>query len=185
MAQEEALSLQEDVGGLDPFDAPIPGSSLTQPKETPLPYETSPEMNTPEEVTRSVWERIRDDESVLDGVLDSMRDGIPLEDITQVLLFEGFRQGMYNPDVMLLSIEPVMYTLAFLANYSEIPVVIYPEEDFDNEEASEEVYSQLVDQMEQQGIDEEITVGNTTLKRPSAVPDTLLTAEKLPAKRGK
>jgi hypothetical protein len=182
MAQEELL--QQDTGGLDPFDAPIPGSSLTQSKEAPLPYETAPEMNTPEEVTRSIWERVRENEQTLDGVLDSMRDGVPIEDIAQVLLFEGFRQGMYNPDTMLLSIEPVIYTLAFLANYAEIPAVLYPEEDFDGEEASEEIYSQLINEMEDQGMGEEVTLGKTTLKRPSAVPETLLTTEELPERKG-
>ena len=141
-------------------------------------------MNTPEEVTRSVWEHVRDDEATLDSVLDRMRDGVPLEDIAQVLLFEGFRQGKYNPDVMLLSIEPVLYTLAFLANYAEIPAVIYPEEDFNDTEATDEAYAQLVDQMEQEGLGEEVTLGKTTLKRPSAVPETLLTAEELPARKG-
>jgi hypothetical protein len=181
MAQEE-LSLQDTVGGLDPFASPIPGSSLTQAKESPMPYETSPELNSAEGVTRSIWERIRDDEQVLDGVLDSMRDGIPLEDIAQVLLFEGFRQGMYNPDVMLNSIEPTIYTLAFLANYAEIPATIYPEEDFGGEEEAEESYAQIVDSMDKQSFDEEVTVGDTTLQRPSAVPDTLLSTDELPAR---
>lgn len=180
MSQAEAL--QEITGGLDPVDAPTPGESLTSPKESPLPFETSPELNTPEEVVQGIWSRVRENETALDGILDSMRDGTPLEDIAQVLLFEGFRQGQFNPDVMLLSIEPTIYLLAFLANYAEIPAEIYPEEDIEDEEEVDEVLSKMAQNLEQEELPESVTLGGTTLQRPSAVPASLLSTEELPVK---
>jgi hypothetical protein len=169
--------------GTDPFSAPIPGSSLTNSKDKPAPYETTPELNDAQAVTQSLWDRIREDEDVLDGVLDNMRDGLPLEDIAQVLLFEGFSQGKFNPDVMLNAIEPTIYLLAFLANYAEIPAVIFPEEDFDKDEEGDEALSRVMEAMESEDLEDlpgEVTVGGTTLQRPSAVPDSLLSTDQLP-----
>lgn len=182
MAQEQLRqAAMQSTGGGDPFSAPIPGSSLTGPKETPQPYETTPELNDAQEVTQSIWDRIREDEDVLDGILDNMRDGLPLEDIAQVLLFEGFSQGQFNPDVMLNAIEPTIYLLAFLANYAEIPAVIFPEEDFDNDEEGDEALARVMEAMEgEEELPDEVTVGDTTLQRPSSVPSTLLTTDQLP-----
>ncbi len=185
---EEQVTRQEAVGqvtgGMDPFSAPIPGASLTQAKESPQPYETAPEIDSPEGVTRAVWQRLRDNEEALDGILDSMRDGIPLEEIAQVMLFEGFRSGQFNPDVMLLSLEPVIYLLAFLANWAEIPAELYPEEDFTNEEEEDDLLDKITKAMDTEELPDEVTVGGNTLTRPSAVPESLLTAEELPAKEG-
>jgi hypothetical protein len=180
MAQEQIqASASQTTGGSAMFDAPIPGASLTNPKESPQPYETAPELNSPEEVVQNLWDRIRDNEETLDGILDNMRDGIPLEDIAQVLLFEGFSQGKMNPDIVLNSIESTIYLLAFLANWAEIPVEIYPEEDFDSPDG-DEAMSQVLEAMETEEITDEVTVGKTTLQRPSAVPETLLSTDKLP-----
>lgn len=181
MAQEQMQAAADQVtGGADMFDAPIPGASLTNPKESPQPYETAPELNSPEEVVQNIWDRIRDNEDILDGILDNMRDGIPLEDIAQVLLFEGFSQGKMNPDIVLNSIESTIYLLAFLANYAEIPAVIYPEEDFDNDAEGDEALSRVMGALESEELPEEVTIDGTTLKRPSAVPETLLSTKQLP-----
>jgi len=185
MAQEQMEQVAgQATGGSDMFDAPIPGASLTNSKETPQPYETAPEMNTAEEVIKDVWERLRENEEALDGVLDSMRDGMPLEDLAQMLLFEGFSQGKFNPDVVLNTIEPTIYLLAFLANWAEIPAEIYPEEDFEAEGAEDDAVSNVLAAMESEEIGGEVTVGKTTLKRPSAIPDSLLSSDQLPKKGG-
>lgn len=183
MAQQQMEDVAAQVsGGGAMFDAPIPGASLTSSKEAPAPYETAPDLNTAEEVVEDLWGRIRDDEGILDGILDNMRDGLPLEDIAQVLLFEGFSQGKFNPDVVLNAIEPTIYLLAFLANWAEIPAEIYPEENFEAEGGDDEALSQVMSAMENEEITDEVTVGGKTLERPSAIPDTLLTAEQLPKK---
>jgi hypothetical protein len=184
----EEITRQEAVdqvtGGLGTFSAPIPGASLTQAKESPQPYETAPEIDTPEGVTQAVWQRLRDNEEALDGILDSMRDEIPLEDIAQIILFEGFRSGQFNPDVMLLSIEPIIYMLAFLANWAEIPVEIYPEEDFDSEDEEDDLMDKLTMAMDSEELPDEVTVGGKTLQRPDAVPASLLSTRELPTKEG-
>ena len=82
---------------------------------------------------------------------------------------------------MLLSIEPVIYFLAFLANYAEIPAVIYPEEDFDDEDGeADEVLSRITQAMEEGGVPSEVSVGGKTLQRPDAVPESLLSTDALP-----
>ena len=53
-------------------------------------------------------------------------------EITQVLLFDGFRQGKWNPDLFLMLIEPTAYMIMALAERADIEYKI------DNEEEEEE-----------------------------------------------
>ena len=174
--------ISDEVGGLDPFAAPIPGSSLTSSKESPAPYETAPEFNTPQEFIEDLWGALQEDDDLLDGLLDGMRDGIPLEDIAQLTLFGSFQAGKITPDVMMLAAEPMIYLLAFLANYAEIPAVVYPEDDMDDDldDESNEVMARITEEMAKGNIPDTVSIGGTTLQRPSDIPESLLSAEALP-----
>ena len=53
-----------------------------------------------------------------------------------MILYEGFREGKWNPDLMMLLAEPVMYLLLYIAERADIEdVVIYTDEE--NEEFEE------------------------------------------------
>ena len=67
----------------------------------------------------------------------SVADGVPLMTITQVILFTEFQKGSWNPDLMLMLIEPTAYMLMALAERAEIPMVIYEGELEDEDEEEE------------------------------------------------
>lgn len=117
---------------LDPFDAPQPGESLTSSPDKRYPFEQPPKMVDEQEAVEELFLRLTDEE-VLDDILDVMIQGMPVEDITQVILFEGFRTGFYTPDLYLLLIEPCIYMLLALAEHAGIQPILYPEDDMDSD----------------------------------------------------
>ena len=57
---------------------------------------------------------------------------MPIDEIAQVVLYRGYTQGHYNPDLMLMMIEPTIYLLIAIADYAEIKdYVLYEGEDDD------------------------------------------------------
>jgi hypothetical protein len=92
------------------FDAPIPGQSLT---DTPgnAPWEHPPQITDPEEVLQSLYDKITNGEFTeqLIAMLDA---GVPVEAVTRVIIFGGFMQGKYTPDVGFLIAEPIMKLIA-------------------------------------------------------------------------
>merc|ERR1711937_591458 len=47
-------------------------------------------------------------------------DGVALDEIAQIVLYKGYTEGLYNPDLMLLMIEPTIYLLIAIADYAGI-----------------------------------------------------------------
>lgn len=135
MAQIEEM--MAEMGGLDPLSGPTPGESLTADPETKAPFETAPEHVGVDQAMEDLFMRVTEEEA-LDQLLNLMRSETPLENIAQVLLFAGFREGKFNPDLMLMMIEPTIYILVWLAEYAGIDPVLYPEDDmgtaFDEED---------------------------------------------------
>lgn len=110
------------------FDAPIPGSSLTSSPESPQAFEKPPEYTDLKDFIDDMFMNLTDEEN-MDGILDSMRKGIPVEDIAQLLLFNAFATGKITPDLQLLAIEPTIYLLLGVAEIGGVhDVVLYPEE---------------------------------------------------------
>ena len=65
------------------------------------------------------------DEEVLPSLLDTIHDGTGLTDIASVLLYNGFTQGKWNPDMMLLLIEPLMYLVMSLCEKAGVKYTLY------------------------------------------------------------
>jgi hypothetical protein len=66
----------------------------------------------------------------LRNLIDIIDDGIPLDEIAQVVLYKGYTEGVFNPDLMLLLIEPTLYLLIAIADYADInDYVLYEGED--------------------------------------------------------
>ena len=53
-------------------------------------------------------------------ILMAINDGVPIIDIAQQILYVGFREGKWNPDLMLMLAEPVAYVLIFMAENADI-----------------------------------------------------------------
>jgi hypothetical protein len=66
-------------------------------------------------------------------VMEAVDDGIPVLQITQMILFQEFQDGAYNPDLMLMMVEPVAYMIIALAERLDLDIVV-DEDDEDDEE---------------------------------------------------
>ena len=84
----------------NPFDAPVPGQSLT---DTPrnYPWEHAPQYATVEDASMQVWEGLQKEET-MEKVILLLDAGLTVEEITKVIVFAGFVEGKFTPDVGLL-----------------------------------------------------------------------------------
>jgi hypothetical protein len=92
------------------FDAPIPGQSLT---DTPgnAPWEHPPQYTDPEQILEGLYDKITNGEFTeqLIAMLDA---GVPVEAVVRVMVFSGFMQGKFTPDVGFMIVEPLMKLVA-------------------------------------------------------------------------
>ena len=91
---------------VDPFDAPVPGQSLTD-EPGNYPWEHAPQHSDPEEVLDLLFDKLGEPE-VVEQVIAMLDSGVPVEAIVRVMTFSGFMNGKFNPDVGFLIIQPLM-----------------------------------------------------------------------------
>ena len=118
------------------LNRPIPGQGLTTDPENPNPWEKPPEFVNLDEGLRYLLEVIIQKEAYA-SLMDMMAKGTPLMEISQVLLFQGFTEGKWNPDLMMILAEPLCYMLLALAERADIDPVIYDGEDEDSDEEAQ------------------------------------------------
>jgi len=146
---------------------PIPGQSLTNDPENPAPFEKAPTFTSVHAASGYLWESFIEPRKYM-NLMASVADGVPLLTITQVILFAEFEKGSWNPDLMLMLIEPTAYMLMALAERAEIPMVIY-EGELDDEDEEEELLGM---QVAEDRIREIMERGKT-----GDIPESVVTAE--------
>jgi hypothetical protein len=109
---------------------PIPGQSLTSDPSNPAPYEKPPKFTSVHEASRSIFEYFIEPETY-SNTMELLADDVPLMDIVQTFVFTGFKEGQWNPDLMLMLVEPIAYIILALAERAGIDPVIYAGEDED------------------------------------------------------
>ena len=109
---------------------PIPGQSLTADPDNPAPYEKPPRFTSVHEASEFLFEKLIEEETYMQ-VMELLIDDMPIMDITQTLLFQGFTEGQWSPDLMLMLVEPVAYMLLALAERAQIEPIIYRAEEED------------------------------------------------------
>jgi len=143
------------------MDRPIPGESLTNDPENPLPFEKAPEY-TDLTTALEYYFATFTEEGTYDNILELIASGTPLMNITQIVLYQGFQEGLFNPDLMMMLAEPITYMLAAFAEQEGIEFTI--QED-DEEDIEEEEEAQSLPMMKQ-ALKQVKTVDN-----PEVVPD--------------
>tara|TARA_X000001036_G_scaffold385125_1_gene379479 strand:+ start:269 stop:835 length:567 start_codon:yes stop_codon:yes gene_type:complete len=130
MAEKIKVNQFEEVG-VNPFNAPIPGESLTASPETPKSWERPPETTDQDDAMMAVYMALTQ-QTTLRQLVKIIDDGVPLDEIAQVVLYKGYTEGKYNPDMMLNLAEPTIYLLIAIADYADIKdYVLYSEEEDD------------------------------------------------------
>jgi len=131
---EKIQKNQFDEVGVNPFNAPIPGEALTSSPDTPRAWERPPEYTEQDEAMKAVYLTLTE-EDTLKKLINIIDDGIPLDEIAQVVLYKGYTEGKFTPDMMLMLAEPTMYLLIAIADYADIKdYVLYNEEDEDEQD---------------------------------------------------
>jgi len=125
---EKLKENQFDEVGVNPFNAPIPGESLTTAPDMPKAWERPPQYTSQDKAMEAIYMEITQEDS-LRKLINIINDGIPLDEIAQVILYKGYTEGKFSPDLMLVLIEPTIYLLIAIADYADIKdYTLYNEE---------------------------------------------------------
>jgi hypothetical protein len=149
------------------FDGPIPGQSLTNNPEAPQPFEQPPEFTALHPACEEIWGQLIEPEIYMQS-MRLLNEGIPVMDLVKGLLFMGFQNGKWNPDLMVMLMEPTAYMFIALAERQDIPFVVYHNED-DDDIAQEEILGTA--------FDEEKIKDIKNAARNSNVPEGILTKQ--------
>ena len=117
---ESVMSYEEP--GVNKFDAPIPGQSLTD-EPGNYPWEHPPKTPSIEEATDYVYESIMKPEN-MERMFTLLRMGIPIEALVKIITFSGFLEGRWTVDTAKL-LEPIVAMMvAGEAAIAEIPAKV-------------------------------------------------------------
>jgi hypothetical protein len=112
---------------------PIPGQSLTNSPDEPRPFETAPEYTNFKEALDYIVSELLQEE-VMIPIVSAIGQDIPVADVTTQMLYVGFREGKWNPDLLMMLIEPVMYVLMSLCEKAGVDYKLYGDEEQDDTE---------------------------------------------------
>tara|TARA_E500000318_G_scaffold108893_1_gene120692 strand:- start:1085 stop:1822 length:738 start_codon:yes stop_codon:yes gene_type:complete len=110
---DESSPKPEDVDDfirLNSKAKPIAGQSLTNSPDAAKPWERPPLFANPREALEDVTQRIFSENGVK-NIAKALHKGASVGNITEILLYQDFYEGKYNPDVMLMLYEPVFYSI--------------------------------------------------------------------------
>ena len=105
----------------------VPGEGMANDPDNPYPFEAAPEFTVQREALEYLFVIITDEERYVD-LLTAIEEGVPIMELSQVILFKGFTEGKWNPDLMMLLAEPLAYMLMALAERQGINYTIHNEE---------------------------------------------------------
>ena len=96
---------EEKQGVGNPFDAPIPGQSLTD-EPGNYPWEHPPKTASIEEATDMVYDSLMNEKN-MSRMFTLLRMGIPIEALVKVITFSGFLEGKWTVDMAIILSEIV------------------------------------------------------------------------------
>lgn len=146
---------------------PIPGQSLTNSPEEKYNWEKPSEFTNVKEATLYVFEILTVPETV-ENMLMSVSNNVGIVDLASIVLYSGFLEGKWNPDVMTLLMEPTMFMIMALAEKAQISYIL---ESGDNEKAKEMDPDKQVQKLSQ-GVNELDKLKQQTLNKinPQVIP---------------
>ena len=104
----------DDAELLDPFDAPIPGQSLTD-EPGSRPWETPPEFSDIEEAYMAMEKKLYTDKVLQEKLLRLMYSGVPVLVLVKAITMGGFQEGLWTPDMAELLNIPLTFLLPQVA----------------------------------------------------------------------
>lgn len=125
---------QEAVDAFAQTGRPIPGQSLTSNPDEPRPFEGPTDFTNFKEALDYTTAELLEEENYMPMVL-ALGDGVPVTDLAMQIGYVGFREGKWNPDLMMMLMEPLMYVLMALAEKAGISYRIDSDDDDDEDDS--------------------------------------------------
>ena len=125
---------QEGVNALAQAGRAIPGQSLTTNPDEPRPFEGAPDFTNFKEALDYTAAELLLEENYM-PLMMAIGDGVPIVDLATQIGYVGFREGKWNPDLMMMLLEPIMYLLMALAEKAGIEYRIDSEDDDEDEDS--------------------------------------------------
>ena len=141
MTIQQPIELNDTaIEQMSKFERPIPGQSLTADPDTPRAWEQPPEHVSVKTAIPDIFSFLISEENFI-SIVSSLQQKIAVADLAAVILFTGFQEGKWNPDLMLLLLEPTMYMIMALAERAEMGdnYVLYRGEEKDDVDPDKEV----------------------------------------------
>ena len=160
---------QEAIDALVNAGKPIPGQSLTNDPDQRYPWENPPEYTDYKQALNFIADQLLDKEIYV-PLMKGIGAGVPITDITLQMLQAGFEQGKWNPDLLMMLIEPTVYTLMALAEKANIQYRINGDEEEDMDEDDEKE----IQMMRQKNLQELV---KTKVSQESKVPSGVVPRE--------
>jgi hypothetical protein len=104
---------QEGLEVLGQMQRPVPGQSLTSDPDSPRPFERAPEFTEIQPAIESLFISLTE-EDAYSALVDIIDADNTIAEAAQIILYAGFEEGLWNPDLMTLLIEPTMYLIMAL-----------------------------------------------------------------------
>jgi len=135
------------------LERPVPGQSLTNDPENPAPYEKPPQYTKLADALDYYFATFTE-EGTYEKLLSTIEGGMPIMELVQIFLYQGFEDGLFNPDLMMLLAEPLAYMLAALCEREDIDFVITSDVDEEEEVEPTGMMQQAMSQIKDVGTEE-------------------------------
>ena len=112
------------------MDRPMPGESLTEDPDVAQPYTATTEFSVPQEAIDYIFDQMTQEENY-ESLMQGLMDGASIMELTRLILFSGFNEGKFNPDLMLILIEPTAYLIMGLAERAGVEYTIMADDEED------------------------------------------------------
>ena len=160
--------------------APVPGESLTRSPDQPYPWEQATKLTSVQSSMDTIFLEVTEPETY-HSLMKLMRQGVPIGQLTEIIIYKGFSSGLWNPDLAMMLLEPVMYLLIALATHGGIdePVIDDEEDTLDPDEQLSEVQKameiakdKVIPKIKSSGVPREIQQRVEQLDIPKESPET-------------
>ena len=191
MATQQPVELNETaIEQMSKFERPIPGQSLTSDPDNPRAWEQPPEHTSIRTAIPDIFSFLIQEENFINLVM-ALDKRVAVADLAAMILFTGFQEGKWNPDLLLLLLEPTMYMIMAMAEKAEMGdnYVLYRGEEEDDVDPEKELKTLRnmgalenfkLDKISSQSVPTEIREKIENLNIPEKLESLLQKTEELP-----
>lgn len=139
----------------DIFNAPIPGQSLTQDPDARGPWEMPPKFNTPNQALDHLFNVVSSREFIqgFDKLLEEDKR-FYVDRLAVGMLQEGFINGLWTVDTMLLLVEPLMVMMVWAAAQLDRSPSFSNDSGYEDRTGFEDLTGMVVEEAPEQPIEE-------------------------------